>query len=268
MRNLLKTDLYRIVKDKLFLVLAILAGVFALITPLANFALLYTFEEENIRYAMDAKSLFLNAFGAGSNFGLICPILLTIALCKDFSHGTVRNKIICGKSRISIFLSMFITASVILCGIMLAHALVTLGVSLCFFNYQATPFTGADFGELMLTLLFNLCTYLFVAGILSFFSVAMKNAGLAVVMYLAVNFFFVIYGGILDIAFLFSGSENTTAYAVFEFLSMSNPFSSSLFAGETGYTWKDFVYRLLPTLLGTGGAFGLGFLIFRKKDLK
>ena len=267
MRNLLKTDLYRIVKDKLFLVLVILAVVFAFITPMANFAILIAFDEENIRLASEAKSLFTSSFGVSGNFGLIAPILLTIILCKDFSHGTIRNKIISGKSRVSIFLSTFITASVIIASIMFAHALCTLGISLCFFQYQATPFTGADFGNLMLTLLFNLCTYILIAGIISFFSVAMKNAGLSVIMYLAVNFFFTIYGGILDIASLMA-IPNTSTYNILEFLCISNPFASSIFGTATNYTWKSFVYRLLPTVLGAGGAFGLGFLIFRKKDLK
>ena len=267
MRNLLKTDLYRVVKDKLFLVLAILAGVFAFITPMANFAILIAFDEENIRLANEAKSMFTSAFGVSGNFGLISPILLTIVLCKDFSHGTIRNKIISGKSRVSIFFSTFITASIVFAGIMLAHALCTLGISLCFFQYQATPFTGADFGNLMLSLLFNLCTYILIAGIISFFSVAMKNAGLAVVMYLAVLFFFTIYGGIINIA-SFMAMPDTSTYKILEFLSMSNPFSSSIFGGEATYTWKSYVYELLPTILGAGGAFGLGLLIFRKKDLK
>ena len=109
MRELLITDLRRIIKDKLFLVACILGVVFAASTPLLykGLSLLIGVDNELIGSFANAKSIFFSSFVLGSNFGFVLPILLAIVLCKDFSHGTVRNKIICGKSRTKIFLAMF-----------------------------------------------------------------------------------------------------------------------------------------------------------------
>ena len=117
MIDLLKADLKRAVKDKLFIVLSIIAVVFAFITPL-----LYKFifeimevdvesmqELDIISGTINAKAMFFGAFSLGNNFGLILPLFVAIIICKDFSSGTIRNKIICGKSRASIYFSLLIT---------------------------------------------------------------------------------------------------------------------------------------------------------------
>ena len=116
MIDLLKTDLKRAVKDKLFIVICIIAGAFAIITPLLYKVIFVVlkFDEEAMQELemlgmgiMNAKSIFFSSFSLGNNFGLILPIFVAIILCKDFSNGTIRNKIICGKSRTSIYFSLF-----------------------------------------------------------------------------------------------------------------------------------------------------------------
>ena len=57
MFNLLKMDLKRLFKDKLFLVLCILAGVFALITPLLYKGLFALMEGEDLLGMFSAKDL-------------------------------------------------------------------------------------------------------------------------------------------------------------------------------------------------------------------
>ena len=147
MIDLLKTDLKRAVKDKMFIVLCIIGGAFAVITPILYkviFVLLGIDEEAMQEFEVlgmgfaSAKSVFFSAFSLSNNFGLILPVLVAIILCKDFSHGTIRNKIICGKSRTSIYFSLLITCVILICSFILAHALLTLFISLIFFDYQST----------------------------------------------------------------------------------------------------------------------------------
>ena len=125
MANLLKTDLRRILLDKLFIVCCILCVVFALFTPLlyALIVAILGVDIEILALFTNAKSLFFTSFNPSGNFGLVVPILLAVVLGKDFSHGTVRNKIICGKKRRDIFFSMFLSATIVMCVLMLMHAL-------------------------------------------------------------------------------------------------------------------------------------------------
>lgn len=274
MRDLLKTDFKRVLKDKLFLILCIVVGVFALSSPLlykALFALVPPEEmaevETMLAMQINAKMLFFNAFSLTNNFGLLLPVLITIVLCKDFSHGTIRNKIISGKPRTSVFFSLLITCSVFVCGIMLAQALLTLAVSLLFFDYQPTAFTASDFGYFMASIGFKLLICLLVSALLTFFIVTMKNAGLAIVMYFVVNFGCVIIGVVTQTVFPFLDA-GTAAHGILQFLNRANAFATMIVGNGTSYSLGEVLSLLLPNLVITAALILFGWMIFRKKDLK
>lgn len=274
MCDLLKNDLKRVWKDKLFLIICIIASVFALITPLLFKGIIMMADMEELLemegmlgLEINAKMLFFNSFSLGNNFALVLPVLLTIVLCKDFSQGTIRNKIICGKSRTSIYFSLFITCAIYMCAVILAQAVLTLLVSLLFFDYQATEFTANDFGYLMASIGLEILVYLFVSAILVFMIASMKNAGLAIVMYFVINFVCLIVGSITQIALPFTDPTNAV-YGLLEFLNNANVFATTLIGGGTAYAAKELLALILPNVLLTGLLLTLGLFIFRKKDLK
>lgn len=275
MINLLKADLRRALKDKLFIVLLIILGAFALVTPVLYkfiFALLEFSPEdmqelEMLGLMIDAKSMFFSAFSLSSNFGLILPLFVAIILSKDFSHGTIRNKIICGKSRTSIYFSMFITCSVLVCGFILAYALLTLLVSLMMFDYQATKFTLSDFGYLMASIGLELLIFAFVSAVLTFFLSSMKNAGLSIVMYFVLAFALIIVGSITQTTVIFA-DPNKFSYKVLEFFNSANAFANTTIGRGTGYELKEILYLVLPTVAFGSLAVIFGLLAFRKKDIK
>lgn len=270
MRSLLKTDLRRIFKDKLFLVVCILGTLLASFTPLLykGLALFIGIDDELIVMFANGKSMFFSAFAPGSNFGFILPILLALVLCKDFGYGTVRNKIICGKSRVKIFLSMFFSGTIVMCGTILLHALLTLGIALCFFPYQAEVFTMDSFGYMMLSLLFSLLIYVFISAFVCFLSVSMKSAELAVIIYVAANLFFNIVGGIISAATMIGSLFPNFPTKLFEILQRINLFNASYIGQGTTYTHTDVLCLLIATFTGIGLSLFLGITVFRKKDIK
>ncbi|MBR2612945.1 MAG: hypothetical protein IKC72_07735 [Clostridia bacterium] len=268
MRNLYITDLKRILKDKLFLIAAILAGVFALINPLLNKILFSALElEDFLDGMMNAKSMFFGAFLPGDNLGLVMPILISIIVCKDFSHGTVRNKIISGKSRGVIFLSHFLSSASVMCVLMLAHALLTLAFSLCFFPYQSEKFTMSDFGYLLLSLLFEMIVYLAIAAIVTFIATLSKNMGICILLYLALSFGLSIIGSVFMTAGAFL-DKSSSWFGIVEFINALNFFTSSLIGSGVTYTAKDVLYILLSPILTIAGSLALGIHLFSRKDLK
>lgn len=277
MRNLLKTDIRRIRKDKLFLIVCILAGVFSVITPLLNKLIFSGLDAlgEGIAAEMgmmvSAKSMFFSAFSPGNNLGLIAPILIAIILCKDFSFGTIRNKIIHGERRRSIFLSMFLSGLLAMWIIMLLYALLTLAISLLLFDYQSTPFTGKDMLYSLESVLFALCSYVFVAALVSCLCVTMKNAGIAIVIYVLINMALSMIGSLLPLAAdALSMVEGKEFWAgLVTFLSRVNIFHTATTIGAgTSYALKDVLYILLPSLVGAAAFLGLGLMVFKKKDIK
>lgn len=277
MNRLIKSDFKRFFKDKLFLVVCILAVIFAVSTPLLYIVIFKAagemdpMTEELLGSYVTAKGQFFGAFSFGNNLGLIAPLLVGIILFKDFSFGTVRNKIISGYSRASIFLSIFAVCTVALFGIVLAHALLSLGISLPFFDYQSTPFKTADFWYLLESLLFEFLVYVFVSALVSWLCVNMKNIGMVIVMYIAIVFGATMIAGILQVALIVLETQKdmATLVKVLQFVQDINVFNSSATIGTgTTYTAKQVCYYVLPSLIGTGAILGHGLLKFGKKDLK
>lgn len=274
MRSLLTADFRRVLKDKLLIVMGILAVVFAAMTPLL-YALMFTGmgmeDDPTIAMFITSKAQFFSSFSLGNNLGLIAPVLLAIALCKDFSFGTIRNKVIAGKSRSQIFLSLFVTCATVLISVMLLHAFLTLGISLIFFEYQAGPFTNKDFWYFVESLLFEILVLLWVSALLSWLCSAMKNVGLVIVMYIAIDLLLVISGSIVQVILPlaeYAGADGAWI-DVLEVLDRINIGNAATYIGQgTSYTTEDVLYLTVPAITGILGFLGLGLLRFNKKDLK
>ena len=269
MLNLIKTDLKRILKDKLFLVICIICGVFALLTPLLLYAVgsIAGDAAQMLGMSMDAKTLFFQAFNPVNDFGLVASVLFCIILCKDYSQGTVRNKIISGKSRKSVYVSAFTACSIVLCGMMLVYALLTLGVSLLLFEYQATPFTANDFGYAVVTITFKLLTFVVVSALVTFLSVAMKNAGLCIVMYIAVTMLMSVIGASFSVV-LPMVVDNEVLKVLVEFVVKTNVFLSTVTGSGVTYSGLDVAYVLLSHVIYFALFFVFGLIVMKKKDIK
>ncbi len=270
MRNLYIMDVKRILKDKLFFVTFILAVVFAVINPLLNkllFGLIDMEEMVGELLGMNAKSMFFSAFAPGDNLGLIMPILIAIIVCKDFSQGTVRNKIISGKSRTKIYISHLLASATVMCVLMLLHALLTLGVSLLFFSYQETAFTINDLGYLMVSILFELLVYVAVSAIVTFIATLAKNMGVCIVLYLAVAMGLAIIGAITLMVGMFL-DPTSKYYTLFEIVNALNIYTSTQIGGGVTYSFKEVAYILISPIVITAGATALGIVKFKRKNLK
>ena len=272
MLRLLKSDLKRVLKDKLFLISCIVCGVYTILNPLLYKAMFDFMEADTeMLQAMGmmptAKSMLFQAFLPSGDLGLILPILIIIAVCKDFSYGTVRNKIISGYSRTSVFLSLFLTTSIVMCTLMVAQALITFGISLMFFEYADVAFSISELGYLLLSLLFEILTYVTLCAIMSFLCVFMKNAGVSVVMYFVINFVFALIGSVLSIATVLPGMDESSKKLI-EVLINTNIFMSTVIGSGTSYTLEQLLYILAPNIIFAALFIFLGITVFKKKDLK
>ncbi len=278
MIGLLKADFRRVFKDKLLIIMSVIAVVFAVITPVL-YKLIFSVsggpEDELVMDMLSgifsAKSQFFGSFSIGNNFGLVAPVLLVIVLCKDFSSGTIRNKIIAGKSRIAIFMSLFITCSTVLTGIMMIHSFMTLGCSLIFFDYQSTPFTFSDFGYLIISLLFEILVLIFISAFLSWLCATRKNVGLVIVLYVAFALGLVMAGSVIQMALstIEIMYSDKAIVSVLRFFDRINVATSTMYIGTgTEYTLKDVLYLTIPSLIGIIGFVAHGLFKFNKRDLK
>lgn len=274
MKELLLSDFRRVFKDKMMLVILILTAAFALFTPVL-YAIIFSFGVEGlddpaISMLINAKSQFFQCFSMGNNLGLIMPVLLGIIICKDFSHGTIRNKIISGASRSKIYASMFVVCAVVITAVMMLYAFLSLGVSLLFFEYQPEPFELSDVGYFVASLGMELLLTVFMGALLSWLCASSKNVGLVIVLYIAVAFALVMVGTVTSMAPMFlTGEENKTIADIFEVLTKINP---AMLYSRVGmgreYSFSDVMYNTLPQVICGAGLYVLGLVKFKKRDIK
>lgn len=277
MRDLIKVDLRRVLKDKLFLVTCIIAAAFALLTPLL-YQVLFGTMDQNVQVfqqmgllRIDAQSQFFEAFSLGGNLGLVAPILLAIILYKDFTQGTVRNKIISGKSRTSIFFSMYTVCAAVIFGIVLLHAVATLLIALCFFPYSyGGEFGLSQLGYLLASLAMQVLLYLFMAAFVCWLCVSMKNIGVVIVLYVAISMVMsLLVSGLAIGREVLLSSGRTEAAEIIQFFQNINVFYQTTIVGRGDtYTTEQVLYYTLVPLAGTAALLARSVRVFKKKDLK
>ena len=274
MKQLIKADFRRVLRDKLLLVMGILAVVFSLFTSLIYGIFLSDLSVTGVPMVdglVSGKGQFFASFQMGNNLGLIAPVLLAIVLCKDFSYGTVRNKIIAGKRRSAIFASLFVVCATVFIAVMLLHACLNLGLSLIFFGYQSTPFTWADLGYFLVSLLFELLVLLFVSALVSYLCATKKNVGLVIVLYVAVAFALVLVGTLMQmiVSILEVTGGNEQVIDILRFIDRINVGSAYAYIGTgTAYSLTDVLYLTVPPIAAIVGLLGLGLWKFKRRDLK
>ena len=190
-----------------------------------------------------------------------------IIISKDFSYGTIRNKIIKGHSRFSIFMSIFIVSATILSLIMFAYATINGLLTLALFYDLVGEINSQTITYFLVSLLFELLVLIFVAALISFLATFMKNAGLAIVIYVALLLGLMVVNGILQIGYAFI--ENELLVDVLHALSYLNVLSTpSVIGMGTSYQPLDAFMITSACLLETFGLVSLGVVGFNKKDLK
>jgi ABC-type transport system involved in multi-copper enzyme maturation permease subunit len=166
---------------------------------------------------------------------------------------------------------MFIMCAAVMWLVMLAQALLTLGISLLVFDYQPGAFTAKDFGYLMASLAFEMLDYLCVAALVTMLCAMFKKAGLSAVLYVAVMFLLTLVGAILSVVLLVMKMEpgNGSTIDVLEFFQRINIFQANAVIGTgSSYSREDVLYYVLPPVIYTAGLLGFGVWRFNKKDLK
>ena len=276
MARLLYVDLKRIVKDKLFLVACIIGLVFAIITPL-----LYKFIVEFLKFdetgmmilSLSPRSMFFQCFSLSNNFGIILPVFILIILFKDFSFGTIRNKIISGSSRNKIYFSSLLSTFIIITILLFIHATISGLLSLALFYDYAEKIDFEVIKYFSLSVLFELLVIAFISSFISFINMFAKNVGLAIILFVAFLLIGSAASSILAIGvqiYELTSEVNETILGLLKFVLNTNIFytNASIIGISGSYKNYEIVYILLSTIIYSSLFIGLSLLVVNKKDIK
>ena len=213
MSNLIKYDFLRIVKDKLFLVSAIISGAVGIGYPLLLFFVelinknsqLQSYNAEILEGSIDATmtfaeyykpAMYLESAVTSTLFfvpvGFILLLLMSIAIGKDCQQGTIRNKLIIGKTRPQIYFSNLIVTVTLYVALYAFALVVALITSL--FTFRLGLGIGwakeVHIGYVLIYFALMILTWITIATIINLFAYALDKPALAVVTVMVCGFLF------------------------------------------------------------------------------
>lgn len=130
MLRLIKAFFFKIVRDLTFRITLIIGVALALISTLGLYFVYLAIgqgdaDAEMVKSMINGQSMLINSLSPAQNFGIAIPVNLICFVALEFNHGTIRNKIIAGNSKLNIYFSLLIS------GLFFAFALLLVYVGLC-----------------------------------------------------------------------------------------------------------------------------------------
>lgn len=266
MLNLLKTDLKRLLKDKIILIGFLVTCALSLFTVVVFFGIekILGGDEESIFAGLfTGRDTFLGSFSPSSNAGLMIPIFISVALIKDFRYGTVRNKIIAGKSRIAIFMSDYLAGIIFGLIFYITSSLISLLLGSLLLGY-GTKFNLDEFGLIMTSYGYGILNYLVFLSCAVFIAVITKNVGLSITVNIVGSFLLSIVASVN--AYVEQYASKTVAHI----LAINPVYGAQLISSNELYHGSLYnnLILLIPSICFIALFIFWGIMLFRKQDLK
>ena len=146
MKKLLIADLRRIFKGKGIYVLMILGFIFpaisALIVQLSGLANDVAELGDLAAEVFNPVALYAGSFNPTQNIGLILLIVVAVLISGEFTNNTIRNKIVAGHSKTSLFLSSLVTVLTYVFVVVLVNSSFTYLFNSISFGFGLQPFSA------------------------------------------------------------------------------------------------------------------------------
>jgi hypothetical protein len=291
MNRLLRLDFRRLFKDTaaivVFVIIAVVAGFNVLAA--ASTAYVDPFTHEVFRM-LTAKEILMNSFQLGSTPYLLIGVLIGLFIGKDITHGTIRNKIIAGYSKVQIYFSTLIISLVItLIGMVIYQGIVAAFIPIITFPISTT---AHELQNILIYLALGYLLILVTSTIATFISLLIKNTAGAIILIVVVLIFGPTLALLVKLMFDFllvynrmsiftnplvaqatlNDIENVFEYFYFF---QATKFNASIFTygGEIINFYetegRNFMWKMVGTSVGLIGlASAGGAFLFKKSDLK
>lgn len=266
MKNLIRSDFFRLFKDKTFY---LLIGIAALLPIVAN-GLFYFGYDTMVEQSPDAEALemvlklikafpmSMFAFEITNSAGLLAVVVIALYVGKEYMSGTIRNKIIAGYSRAAIYGSNLIVSSV--------SALFIVTVFIVFMLAIGIPLQGWGAEETL-----TVCLRQYTAGFLITLTsasvanmIAMLSRGIIASLLINLGVVFCLTGVVSIVTMLWGDVNSMPAAAEF--------FLKTVYMGQLTFLGTDFSAGFFLTTLASSIAMvciisAIGSAVFKRLDL-
>lgn len=261
MTNLLRSDFYRLFKSKSLYICTTVA----LFLTAANILVLYwasqVIGEDNAIFESlpfkDGISYGLSSFSNGNN-QMIIAIFTAIFVTAEFSHGTMKNVVSKGFSKVHIYLSKLISMVTATYLILIANLIVGT-ITASFVLGTAGDFSGAYVGDILKIAGIELLLNAAMAAILVLVAMVIRNLGGVI----AVDIVGVMSVGVLIysvLELLIKSKINFNDYSLFN--------NIAFYYSNNAAKGTDFLRSAIVALVYLAATTALGIFAFKKSDVK
>lgn len=273
MLSLLKADLFRIFRGKLarigLIISVVLPVVIVLIYYAADASLASITDGEDVTFGLfSASSLIKTSFSVSDNMGLVIIIFSVIFVSLDIVNGTLRNKVIAGHSRTSIYCSHLLSSIIYNLVMIIIYTSITTLLTLLLFK-RNNPFSADEIRGLVYSIILGLVTYVFVATVTTFLALILGSIAPSIILTVAYTMVIAFVTMIFFLIFQWGAIEDAERFEPLKYILYFIPLfanGSTLTVAEVNNT--VFIEGMVSYLLFGGLNVFLGLLAFNRKDLK
>ena len=272
MANLFRAFLFKLRHDLAFRITLIIGIALAVFSALL-FLLIGVLVNEKL---ISGEMMFISSLSPTQNFGLAIPINLIVFTVGEFTHGSIRNKIIAGYSKAKIYASLCINGLFFAFSLLLVYVLLCLGLGCLFGGYSGTLRSFLGFGYasdyVPKLLLIAILSYVSITSFTVFFSALFRSIGPAIPVVIIVILFAAFAG---TIASSFADKEALIwiariidplyAFGAGELLNVGE--SQAVKTVQT-ITNETLICGCLSNVAYAIGFFLGGMFLFKKRDVK
>lgn len=267
MARLFRAFLFKLKRDLAFRITLIVGAAVALLMA-AAFLLIDALSESEFK-AFTGPTMLLVSISPVANYGIAIPVNIVSFICLEFTQGSIRNKIIAGNSKFKIYASLCISGLIYGFALLTVYAAVCTGLGCIFGGFNLSKEILTLWGSMMgygivdgayIAKAILICLFIFLNLIMfaTFLATAFRTTGatipltiVGIVMLYYITFFLVQ-------AWRDDESMKTL-------LKVIDPMYGLCVSPEADGV---FVTSLLCNTAYAGIFFGLGSLMFAKRDVK
>lgn len=282
MVNLFKAFLYKLSKDLTFRITLIVGAGLAVVLTLIYFLIDYfmSMDGEMMHMFCTGESLLIGSLSPTQNFGLAIPINLITFTVLEFTHGTIRNKIIAGNSKGKVYVALYLSGLIFTLSLMITYVAICFGLGSAIgrFHPHGTIMSAVATGQispefLIKQIVLAVVVYVFITTFTIFFATLFRNVGPCipiVIIFLMICYFSASMAPIIGIF-----DENSSYMTVMKFINPLYALASptAVTNDETFVTTLSvendaFIAGIIMNLVYSAIFFVGGLFIFKKRDIK
>lgn len=274
MINIIKASLYKLFKDKTFKVTLIIGICLAVFINLLYYLIFKTTNDKSTVNIFSGETALANSLTPTGNFGLTVPINLVVFTIGEFTYGTIRNKIIAGHKKSSIYLALVVTGFVFTLILMVSYCLLSWAIGSILGGVHASGVIGEN---ILWVIVFGFTGYIFVMAFSVFIGTLTRSIGGSLPIIIIFFVFLGLVPTFLNINNIIKGNLDITSDLGSHIAMWVDPlFMISLYSNtavntllSTNKITGEIIAAGIISPLAYAGLFTvLGTYIFSKRDVK